>query len=118
MNTINIYLIDDDETILKIWEINSKKYEGLKIFTFNSINQIKNEIPLTPCYLFLDVNLGESLLDKTDIIDLRQRGFNQIYLATGYQRSDLPSDLIELVSGVYSKDFPCDFLSSCLSLHE
>ena len=100
-------LIDDDVFVREAWSLSAKK-RGLNVLTLESSSTLKEiESALakdTPIYVdvYLDGEDGVELAG-----DLHQRGFSNLYLATGLEGfSPFESNKPDFVRGIVGKDFP------------
>jgi signal transduction histidine kinase/FixJ family two-component response regulator len=99
--------IDDDKMIVDLWQI-SAKTKKVKLASFTDIkafDHVKDSYDKdTP--IFLDIHLGDH-----DGISYSQElsafGFKNIFLATNYQRDDIPdSETMPWVKGIVGKEPP------------
>lgn len=102
-NDRKVVLIDDDELIQIGWRRSGKKM-GYDVQTFTTIEdflksspQFKKETPI-----FIDSNLGNGIKGEIESEKIHELGFQRLYLATGYQKSEInvPNWILE----VYSKN--------------
>ena len=98
-NDRKVVLIDDDELIQIGWRRSGKKM-GYDVQTFttiedflNSSTQFKKETPI-----FIDSNLGNGIKGEIESEKIYNLGFEKLYLATGYQKSEInvPSWILEV----------------------
>ncbi|RDH43592.1 ATP-binding protein [Zooshikella ganghwensis] len=102
--------IEDDSLIRTCWEINASQY-NLKGVAYASYQQLQNTVanipPDTP--VFIDVHLLNSDKNGLEIAEeLHERGFTELYLATGNSEHEL--SVPPWIKRVIGKEFPIDFL--------
>lgn len=107
-----VILLEDDILISKLWEIESKKINiSLKSFTksskmFNYLHKSKQK------YLFfIDENISPDEKGSEVIQALNKRGYENIYLCTGYESKDF-EHLSGKIKGVIGKDFPSEIINA------
>lgn len=97
---IDCILIDDDFLIRKTWEFAAKK-ASKNIVCFKSVIEFLRvaenydfQIPL-----YLDQELGDGLLGVEEAINIYERGYHKIYLATGFPKDSivLPYYILDVV---------------------
>ena len=100
-NDKKVVLIDDDELIQIGWRRSGKKM-GYDVQTFTTIEdflksstQFKKETPI-----FIDSNLGNGIRGEIESEKIHKLGFEKLYLATGYQKSEIkvPDWILEVFS--------------------
>ncbi len=89
-----LVFIDDDNTLTRAWE-QAAEFTGVCIKTFNRTADLRDALATlaksTPIYI--DSNLGESISGELFAKELYERGFTELYLASGYPKGyfgDLP----------------------------
>ena len=112
-NDKKVVLIDDDELIQIGWRRSGKKM-GFDVQTFTTIEdflkssaQFKKETPI-----FIDSNLGKGIKGEIESERIHKLGFEKLYLATGYQRSEI--NVPDWILEVYSKN--AETVLSCNSI--
>lgn len=85
-----VILIDDDKLIRLDW----KNYFQSKGFPFQSYSSIASFLENCEVYkrdtlIYVDSNLGDGLLGEVESEKIFLLGFQNIFLATGYQKSDI-----------------------------
>lgn len=100
-----IVLIDDDKLIHFSWK-RAARSQGISLHTFYSIEEFLSEsqnIALsTPIYL--DSNLGDGIKGEIDGEAIHQKGYSEIFLATGYEACDLA--IPHWIKSCHGKGFP------------
>jgi len=101
---IHLALLDDDELIGMAWKARAEGI-GKKIGVFRTLRDLLNaNIPKdTPIYI--DYHLGFGVTGIQAAIELRDRGFNNLHLATGSHDGDF-DDLPHFILSVRGKEFP------------
>lgn len=90
-------LLDDDPLIHMVWKLAASEKQKNVLFFSNVDDLLSRADDLhrsTPVYL--DSNLGANIRGERVARELRQMGFQKIYLSTGYQ----PENLADLPEGV------------------
>ena len=99
----DIILIDDDEIVRRLWKYQADR-TGLNFSSFASIDEFLNsehQIHLES-FIFVDSNLGEGIKGEVESRKIADKGFQNIYLATGYQENDLK--IPGWIKGVFGKE--------------
>lgn len=92
-------LIDNDKIIHKLWEKHFKKFE-LSLTQYSDFKTLKNDISKFDLQtrFYIDYDLDDC--KGTDVINyLMDLGFKELYLATGYEQTDLPHLEVKQVIG-------------------
>jgi hypothetical protein len=88
--TREIVFIDDDELILKSWELAARDKE-ISLHLFQSVDSfilVSEEFP-REVEIYIDSNLGENIKGEIESEKLSKLGFLNIYLATGHNPDDM-----------------------------
>jgi signal transduction histidine kinase len=85
---LELIFIDDDKNLTIAWEQHAL-LEGKKIKTFNSTNDFKETLELynKEIPIYIDSDLNETLRGEEFAKYLYDKGFHNLYLATGYDKS-------------------------------
>lgn len=98
-------LIDNDPLIRKSWEFQAKKSE-VELETFATVEAFINDCERfdPSSYVYIDSELDENKLGEEEAEIIFQKGFHNIYLATGknFEEISLPS----YIKGISSKRPP------------
>ncbi len=82
-------LIDDDELVHMMWKMSAKKH-SITLITYSSPTQFlaeQSKITLdTPIYI--DSNLGNGIKGEEIAQQLKQLGYREIHLTTGYDAAN------------------------------
>ncbi|MBF0312819.1 MAG: HAMP domain-containing histidine kinase [Oligoflexia bacterium] len=89
--TFDFIYIDDDKLLLRGWEREAKKV-GAKLLTLTSpheFNQYEHLLSKENCQIYIDRELGDEFPKGEDFaISLRDKGFKNLFLATGHDPKD------------------------------
>lgn len=98
-----VVLIDDDKLIRYAWGEEAKKFP-VKFWSFSSVDDFLSAegIPITAT-IYVDSDLNQGLKGELLAEQIYQRGFKNIYLATGYEDVVLPSYIIGKTSKIFPK---------------
>ncbi len=85
----DIIFIDDNESITLAWELEGMRL-GKNVVTFNRmrdllavIHQYKKDTPI-----YIDANLNDKITGQAFAKELHEKGYHNLFLATGYAASD------------------------------
>jgi signal transduction histidine kinase len=98
-------LLDDDRLVHMAWEIGAKRH-GKTLLTFESSDQLMeglSEIAEETTF-YIDSNLGQQTKGEDVARGLFERGFKNLYLATGYDPLDFAH--VTWIKGIVGKDAP------------
>lgn len=97
-----IVLIDDDLLIRKSWQMAFAK-AGQDFLAFDSVEAFleSSDIP-KDATVYIDYQLGQGQLGTIASKELYERGYQQLYLSTGYELAEHP----EWIQGVVGKRPP------------
>jgi signal transduction histidine kinase len=103
-----IVLIDDDDLIRKTWLIMAKR-SGIDLYCFSTPDEFENRRSdfNSNTNIYIDSNLSNGVKGEIVAKELYQKGFTEIYLATGsspQEFSDMP-----WIKDIVGKDPPFDF---------
>lgn len=102
---VDALFVDDDLLIRNLWKMSAKK-NSVKLKTFSSSEKLLQFIPevelSTPIYI--DSSLGESIKGEDIAKTLSDKGYENIYLATGHDPSSFTS--YTFLNGVIGKEPP------------
>lgn len=100
-----IVLIDDDALVTLTWKAAAKK-KGVSLHVFSNAEEFLAQIAVFPtsAHVYVDANLGAGASGLDVAGQLLSRGFQNVWLATGYDAESLqpPSGL----KGIVGKDPP------------
>ncbi|MBI4405619.1 MAG: hypothetical protein HY537_15770 [Deltaproteobacteria bacterium] len=98
-------LIDDDVWIREAWKLKARE-RGRVIHVYatpdeflQDVSGISNETPI-----FIDSNLGDGIRGEKLAEDLDNKGYHNIYLATGDEPDDFPP--MAFIKGIVGKEPP------------
>ena len=100
----DLVLIDDDELVGMAWKVRAETMNR-KLGFFKSLKDVlaKNISTKTPVYI--DFHLAPGMTGVQAAIELRDRGFSNLHLATGSAGAELLS-LPDFILSVQGKEFP------------
>jgi hypothetical protein len=100
-------LIDNDKLIRINWEMEASR-KNVSIRTFSSVEEFlrcSTEIT-TDTMIYIDSDLGGGLKGEEVSEEVFHKGYQNIYLATGFLASDLDLKSYPWIKGVHSKKVP------------
>jgi len=97
--------IDDDNQLTEAWEVMARK-QGKKLVVIHSVEEVNRHIGRfhKDVPIYIDSNLGGEIKGEVLAKQLFDKGFTQLYLATGYDEfyfSPMP-----WIKKIVSKDYP------------
>jgi signal transduction histidine kinase len=100
-------LIDDDKFIRLSWK-NQAKNSNVNLLTFESIDQFLEKTPAIPfdSSIFIDSCLKNGVKGEVEAERIYKIGFKEIFLSTGYNKSDFNLDELPWIKNVVSKAPP------------
>ena len=105
MEKLDAVLIDDDHLVRMTWE-RAAEIQVKRFRAFSSPAEFLNLVSefdlTTPIYV--DSNLGDGVKGEEFARVIRQRGFTELYLATGYERNQFPK--MPWLRGIVGKNPP------------
>lgn len=103
----DVILIDDDLIVRETWALLCRE-QGVQIVTVATLGELvaRNLAGSEGVPVFVDHDLGGGVRGADVAAKLRERGYQRLYLATGYERRDLPPDVVAKFDGVVGKDPP------------
>jgi CheY-like chemotaxis protein len=101
-----VILIDDDKLVRINWSMHLKK-RNLNFTAFESIDQFIQYGPTIPAEarIYIDSNLGDGIKGEVESQKIFNLGFKNLYLTTGYQKSDILRPI--WIKDIYSKSPDC-----------
>jgi len=106
-NKTSYVLIDDDKFIRISWK-NRAESSGVSFFAFESVEDFLNKLSNIPIesIIYIDSCLKDGVQGELEAKKIYENGFKEIYLATGYNKSDF--NLVELpwIKDIVSKTPP------------
>lgn len=104
-NQPDLVLIDDDHLVISTWKLIAKK-RNKTILAFDNFSDAERSIEalsrMIPIYI--DSNLGTKISGEESAKVLHEKGFINIYLATGHHASRFKS--MEWIKGIVGKEPP------------
>ena len=107
LTDVNYILIDDDELIHMAWKLAAKK-SATKLTCFYSVNEFLNcssEFQKS-VHIYVDSSLGEGISGEIESEKIKQAGFENIYLATGYAKEDIDLTDKDWIKDIHNKRPP------------
>lgn len=91
---VQLVFLDDSNDLTEAWEM-AASLEQIPIKTFNTINDLKKELPSIPkdTPIYIDSNLNDDIKGEDFAKELYDQGYKELYLASGYPKEhfkDLP----------------------------
>jgi signal transduction histidine kinase len=100
-----LVLIDDDILVRETWKQEAERLH-MEIWCYETVEGLFSDLPkistLTPIYVDVELYGEKRGLDVAS--ELIKRGYQNVSLATGYERSALP--VIPGLKAIHGKDFP------------
>jgi FixJ family two-component response regulator len=103
MNTNIAILIDDDELVRLVWQFQAKE-AGVQLLTYNDPNEVDFLAVNLDTPIYLDSELENGVKGENVAHKLHLQGFQNIYLATGYNPEDFKH--LTFLKGVIGKSPP------------
>lgn len=90
MKTVDLLFVDDSDALTGMWEFVCEN-AGKKIVTFNSSHDFLRELECFPVdtSIYLDSDLKESIKGEDLAKIVFDKGYKNIYLATGHEKREL-----------------------------
>jgi len=101
----DLILIDDNKTLTNAWKLTAE-FSDKNIVVFNSISEAENEIHnySLDSVVHIDSDLGENIKGEEYAKTLYEKGYKNLYLATGYEVSKFDLDKLYWIKKVVGKD--------------
>jgi signal transduction histidine kinase len=101
----DLILIDDNPTLTDAWKMFAE-FESKNIVVFNSVSEVKNNINLyaLDTTIYIDSDLGNNIKGEEYAKELYDKGYQNIYLATGYDESKFDLSKFYWIKKIVGKD--------------